>query len=321
MAHFAVRISGEGLGEINGERLVPEPDQSVHEAVLDRLQQYAQQRAAAVEATVNDGPAGAHFVLQVAPDGSSRLLEAARTPDRAPAPTPPLTPDPTLTPDPAPAPDPDPAPDLAATPDSALTPDPTRAPASAIAAAVARARAAATASPSTVPSAAPAPVPSLAPAPPPSSPPSHLLPQELAERIAHINALATTGRLETAAAGATALREALTRSRGAEHPDALEALAMEAYLAHLRGDHREATALALSVARVLCGAGAPQAPAAVARAAAAWQRLEDDAASEMHGNELLHMWGRLRDDGRLSPADERLAHRVRAEVEALSAYV
>jgi hypothetical protein len=333
MAHFAVRISGEGLGEINGEPLVPEPDQSVHEAVLDRLQQYAQERAAAVEATVNDGPAGAHFVLQVAPDGSSRLLEAARTTDRALAPTPLLAPDPTLTPDSALAPDPDPAPDLATTTDPALTPDPTLAPdpnstpaptpvpASAITAAVARARAAATASPSSVPSAAPAPVPGPVPAPPAPPPPSHLLPPELAERIAHINALATTGRLEAAAAGATALREALTRSRGTEHPDALEALAMEAYLAHLRGDHREATALALSVARVLCGAGAPQAPAAVARAAAAWQRLEDDAASEIHGNELLHMWDRLRGGGRLSPADERLARRVRAQVEALSAYV
>jgi hypothetical protein len=139
--------------------------------------------------------------------------------------------------------------------------------------------------------------------------------------VAHINALTAAGRIEEASVEVTALREALTRSAGTEHPDALEARAMEAYLAHLRGDHREATVLALSVARILCGAGDPGAPAAVARAAAAWQRLEDGRAAVVHGGELLHMWNRLRGGGRLAPADERLARRVRAQVESLSACV
>ncbi|MEU3995638.1 hypothetical protein AB0E76_07420 [Streptomyces fungicidicus] len=268
MAPFAVRISDEGLAEIDGEPLVTDPGQSVHEAVLDRLQQYAEQRGVAVEATVTDGPGAAHFVLEVSPDGSSRLLDRPSTPAPAPAPAPP--------------------------------PPPAPAPASAVATAIARARAAATAPP--------------APAPRP-------LPSQLAGRIAHINALATAGRLAEASAEATALREGLTRSAGTEHPDALEARAMEAYLAHLRGDHREATVLALSVARILCGTGDPQAPAAVMRAAAAWQRLEEDRAVEIHGNELLHMWGRLHGDGRLGPADERLAQRVRDRLEALPAHV
>ncbi|MDT0404080.1 hypothetical protein [Streptomyces edwardsiae] len=259
MAPFAVRISDDGIAEIDGEPLVAEPGQSVHDAVLDRLQQYAQQRATAVEATVTDGPGAAHFVLEVSPDGSSRLV------DRQPEPTP------------APAP----------------TPAPT--PASAVATAIARARAAAT-------------------APPPV--PSRPLPPQLAQPVARINALVTEGRLEEASAEATALRETLTRSAGTEHPDALEARAMEAYLAHLLGDHREATVLALSVARILCGAGDPQAPAAVARATAAWQRLDDDRAIEIHGNELLHMWDRLHEAGRLTAADERLAHRVRRRLEA-----
>ncbi|MFF0362589.1 hypothetical protein [Streptomyces fungicidicus] len=272
MAPFAVRISDEGLAEIDGEPLVTDPGQSVHEAVLDRLQQYAEQRGVAVEATVTDGPGAAHFVLEVSPDGSSRLLDRPSTPALAPAPTP--APDPPAAPAPAPA--------------------------SAVATAIARARAAATAPP--------------APAPRP-------LPSQLAGRIAHINALATAGRLAEASAEATALREGLTRSAGTEHPDALEARAMEAYLAHLRGDHREATVLALSVARILCGTGDPQAPAAVMRAAAAWQRLEEDRAVEIHGNELLHMWGRLHGDGRLGPADERLAQRVRDRLEALPAHV
>ena len=272
MTHFAVRIPGEGLAEINGELLVVEEGGSVHEAVLDRLQRHAQERAVAVEARVNEGPSGAAFVLQVAPDGSSRILDRAeRTETTGPAPEPP----------PAPAP----------------------APVSAVAAAVARARAAATALP--------------APVPPPQ--PSRPLAPELADRVAHINALTAAGRIEEASAAVTALREALTRSAGPEHPDALEARAMEAYLAHLRGDHREATVLALSVARILCGAADRGAPAAVARAAAAWQRLEDGRAAVIHGCELLHMWNRLRGDGRLTPADERLARRVRAQVESLSA--
>ncbi|MEU2747048.1 hypothetical protein ABZ613_12275 [Streptomyces collinus] len=278
MTHFAVRIPGEGLAEINGELLVVAKGGSVHEAVLDRLQRHAQERGAAVEATVNDGPAGAHFVLQVAPDGSSRLLDPAERTDTT-----------VHAPEPPPAPAPAPAPT----------------PVSAVAEAVARARAAATAPPALVP--------------PPQ--PSRPLAPELADRVAHINALTAAGRIEEASAEATALREALTRSAGTEHPDALEARAMEAYLAHLRGDHREATVLALSVARILCGAGAPGAPAAIARAAAAWQRLEDVRAAVIHGSELLHMWNRLRGVGRLAPADERLARRVRAQVESLSACV
>ncbi|MCX2927651.1 hypothetical protein [Streptomyces sp. NEAU-W12] len=326
MAHFEVRISGEGLAEINGEPLAPAPGQSVHEAVLDRLQQYAEQRAAAVGATVNDGPGGSHFVLEVSPDGSSRVLDptdpAHRSPEPQPLPTPAPTPTTVPAPVPAPAPAPTtvPAPAPASAPAPTLVPAPASAPApaptSAIALAVARARAAATAPPAPAPALPPAP----APAPPPP-PPSRSLPTELAEQITRINALATTGRLEEASAEATALRERLTSSAGTEHPDALEARAMEAYLAHLRGDHREATVLALSVARILCGAGDPQAPAAVARAAAAWQRLEDDRAAEIHGNELLHMWGRLHSSGRLSAADEQLAHRVRTQMEDLSAYV
>lgn len=210
---------------------------------------------------------------------------------------------------------------------------PVTAPASALTTAIARARAAATVPPAPTPvpsppsaraaspfsAAAPAASHAAHPAPPP--PPSRPLPRHLAQRVARVNGLVAAGRLREASGEVTALREELTRTAGTEDPDALEARAMEAYLAYLRGDHREATVLALSVARVLCGAGDPQAPAAVARAAAAWQRLEDDRAAEIHGRELLHMWGRLRTGGRLTPADERLARRVRAHVEALSSCV
>ncbi|MEV6949701.1 hypothetical protein AB0N07_48960 [Streptomyces sp. NPDC051172] len=81
MIRFEVYISDEGLPEVNGESLLPTPGQSVHEAVLDRLQRYAVEHGGVVEATVNERSDTGHFVLQVSPDGSSRLLESGPGPE------------------------------------------------------------------------------------------------------------------------------------------------------------------------------------------------------------------------------------------------
>lgn len=258
MVRFEVHISDEGFAGIDGEPLVLDAGRSVHEAVLDRLRRYAEQRGAPVEATVNDGPGTTHFVLQVAPDGSSRVI---------------MPTDPTSAPEPALDPPPHP------------TPSP----------------ATASARPAT------------------GAPPSAPLPADLAEPVIHINALTAAGRLDEASAAATALREDLTASLGAEHPDTLEARAMEAYLAHLRGDHREATVLALDVARIMCRTDDAQAPAAVARAAAAWRRLDDDRAAVTHGRELLRLCDSLHGKGLLPPGHATLARRVRRRLEKLTA--
>lgn len=287
MAHFEVRISDEGLAEIDGDPLLHEPDQTVHEAVLDQLQRYAQERGAAVEATVNDGPGAAHFALEMSPDGSSRIL----APEEPPAPEP----EPVL------------VASVASVTARALSLAEAPAP-SAIATAIARARARATVADR------------VAAAPAQLSARTIDLPAELAEPIGRINALAGVGRLDEAFAEATALRERLTGSMGAEHPQALEARAVEAYLAHLRGDPREATVLALAVARIRCGARDDRAPEEVARATAAWQRLDDDQAALTHGRELLHMWAKLEHRGPLSPGHSELAEQVRRHVEALMAY-
>ncbi|WP_369186659.1 hypothetical protein [Streptomyces sp. R08] len=269
MAHLEVYISDDGLAEVAGEPLVPAPGQSVHEAVLDRLQRYAEERDAAVEATVNDGPSTAHFVLEVFPDGSSHILHPEETPA--------------------------PEPETHAT-DTPPPPD------TAVATAVARARAAAAARTAATT--------------------TDGLPVEFTRRIARINALAAADRLDEAFAEATALRESLTGSVGVEHPDAVEARAMEAYLAHLRGDHREAIVLALGVARIRCRAGDGRASADVARAAAVWQQLDDDRAVIAHGCELLYMWGMLSLRGLLPPGHEVLAGQVRGRLEGLEgAYV
>ncbi|MFF2212994.1 hypothetical protein [Streptomyces antibioticus] len=156
--------------------------------------------------------------------------------------------------------------------------------------------------------------------PPASLPPTDAgVPEGIAERVVRINALTVTGRLDEAFAEATGLRESLSGAAGAGHPYALEARALEAYVAHLRGDHRQATVLALSVARIRCGAGDERAPTEVARAAAAWQLLDDDRAVVVHGRELLGMWDALSRRGPLPPGHTELAAQVRALVESLEA--
>ncbi|MGW2827589.1 hypothetical protein [Streptomyces sp. NPDC001286] len=336
MDRYEVYISDEGLAAIDGEPLVPAPGQSLHEAVLDRLQRYAAERAEAVEATVNDSPDTSHFVLEVSPDGSSRVLTSTGTPefdgeteDEAesegePEPDADVEPEadteseaePVPVADPAPEPepgseavsrddvaDPTPAPPL---------PKPPTALGSAVATAVARATAAARA-------AAEGRAAASGPATP--SVPTVVLPAELAGPVGRINALATVGRLDEAHILANRLRESLTEEAGAEDPRAVEARAVEAYIAHLRGDHREATVLALAVARIRCRTGDRRASEEVARAAAAWQRIDDDRAAVAHGRELLHMWDRLHRRGLLASADAELADQVRRRVDALEAYV
>ncbi|WP_405843729.1 hypothetical protein [Streptomyces sp. NBC_01518] len=288
MNRFKVYVSDEGLAEINGDPLVPAPGQSVHEAVLDRLHQYAEESGAAVDATVGDGPGTTHFVLRVLPDGSSHVL--AYETGEAPEPEPRS----------ASLPEPGPSPDVAPPPTVTASAAPAT---SAIATAVAHARATAATR-----GAAQEPVPGI-----------DLPPAGLSEQIGRINALGVAGRLDEAFARATALRESLTGSVGTEHPHAVEARSVEAYLAYLRGDHREAVVLALAVARIRCGAGDERAATDVARAAAAWQQLDDSRTAVAHGRELLHMWGVLSRRGSLPPGHVELAEQVHRYVTALEA--
>ncbi|MFJ6655732.1 hypothetical protein ACIQNG_05115 [Streptomyces sp. NPDC091377] len=317
MDRFEVYLSDEGLAEIDGEPVVAAPGKSVHEAVLDTLQWYAQERGSAVEATVNQGSGLDDFTLQVSPDGSSRLLDSGEGPDPEPEPGPEADldtdtdadvgadtdtdTDTATDPDPAPEPEPEPAPGPG--PDLA-----TSAAASALATAVGRARdAARTPSPRTA-----------APEPAPTTEPDR--PAKFSERIDRVNELASEERLEEALAAATALRENLTLSLGAEDPHVLEARSLEAYVAHLCGEHREALVLALGVARTRCTTGDLRAPGDVARAAAYWQQLDDDRAAVVHGRELLHMWAMLNAHGLLTPRHREIAARVRKRVDSLAAY-
>ncbi|MET7695875.1 hypothetical protein ABZT06_49895 [Streptomyces sp. NPDC005483] len=118
--------------------------------------------------------------------------------------------------------------------------------------------------------------------------------------------------LHTAFVLSSALREHLTLRRGVEDEFSLEAHALEAYLAYLRGDYALSTSLALTVARVRCSTSLHRAAPEVARATATWQRLTDDGQVAVRGKELLHMWERLSEEGLLSePSHQAMAQVVR----------
>ncbi|WP_369188530.1 hypothetical protein [Streptomyces sp. R08] len=135
-------------------------------------------------------------------------------------------------------------------------------------------------------------------------------------RVERIIRHAQREELHAAFVLASALREHLTLRRGAEDELALEARAIEAYLAFQRGDYALSTVLALTVARIRCRTNLALAAPEVARATAAWQRLLDESQVATRGAELLHMWERLAEEGvPLEPAHQAMARAVRNRLE------
>lgn len=72
---YAVIISGDGSAAIDGEPVPVAEGTAVDAAILDTLQRYARDRNATVTATISDPSAGYVAFVEVAPDGSSSLLE------------------------------------------------------------------------------------------------------------------------------------------------------------------------------------------------------------------------------------------------------
>ncbi|WP_405991003.1 hypothetical protein [Streptomyces sp. NBC_00986] len=71
----AVVISGDGSAAIDGEPVLLGDGEAVDAAILDRLHGYARDRNTTVTATISDPAAGYVAFVEVAPDGSSTLLE------------------------------------------------------------------------------------------------------------------------------------------------------------------------------------------------------------------------------------------------------
>ncbi|WP_328906339.1 hypothetical protein OG230_27165 [Streptomyces sp. NBC_00234] len=259
---FDVYVSDECTAVVNGEHVDVGEGESVHEAILDRLQRHARDHRGPVRATVFDR--GAHTLrIEVAPDGSSRI------------------------------PDPDEnengngngnGNEIGIGNERERERETEHAGAAVTVDACEKAR--------------PEPAPEPAPDP-------------VAERVERIREAVDGGDTEHAGALAAALRECLAGDHGAGHPQALEARAMEAYVAHLAGDHRLATSLAMGVARIRCGLGDARAADDVMRATAAWQWLPDERAVAAHGRELLHLWAHLEAKVRLEPPHAEAMRLVR----------
>ncbi|MGQ4343322.1 hypothetical protein [Streptomyces sp. SAS_275] len=98
---FAVVISGDGSAAIDGEPVPASAGTTVDAAILDVLHGYARDLNTTVTATISDPSAGYVAFVEVAPDGSSSLLDQQEQQEPQQEPTPP----PALVPLPVPAPE------------------------------------------------------------------------------------------------------------------------------------------------------------------------------------------------------------------------
>ncbi|MDH6700067.1 hypothetical protein [Streptomyces sp. MAA16] len=89
-ARIPVVIAEDGSAVVDGEPVPVVGGESVDVAILDTLHGYARSRNEAVTASITDPVAGSVAIVEVAPDGSSRLVEQRQEgPAAAVAPTPP----------------------------------------------------------------------------------------------------------------------------------------------------------------------------------------------------------------------------------------
>ncbi|MEE1940981.1 hypothetical protein V1L54_16480 [Streptomyces sp. TRM 70361] len=278
-----VLIGADGSATIDGEPLRVPEGEPVHVAVLDAVHRRARARGEPVEAVILDGQEGDVTLVEVAPDGSSRLLrheEHGGEHDKEHGGTPGAEPRPAAGRPPADVPPPEPAPAGPAHPDGAPT------------------------------GAADARVPEA-------------VPPELAELVGLVCRSLDAGARERAAALAFRLREYTVRAFGPEHPHTLEAHALEAFVAHRSGNHRLATVTCLELARIRHRQGDPRVRTDLTRAAAAWLLNDDLPSAVDHGRTLLAavlaVWPEHAEQGGAAVPDAAVPHLVNRRMHALTA--
>ncbi|MFJ9897541.1 hypothetical protein ACIQPR_29850 [Streptomyces sp. NPDC091280] len=89
----SVVISADGSAAIDGEPVPVAEGESVDAAILDRLQAFARDLDASVTATISDPAAGYVAFVEVAPDGSSSLLDQQEPQEHLDAPSEPAVAD------------------------------------------------------------------------------------------------------------------------------------------------------------------------------------------------------------------------------------
>ncbi|MDO0926282.1 hypothetical protein QQY24_12915 [Streptomyces sp. TG1A-8] len=167
-----VRVTGAGGAAVDGTAVVAAPGEEVRQAVLNHLQRLAISLGAPIRAMIHDDRAGCVVPLEVAADGSSRLVgRPTRQPAAEPEPPrrPAATPGPTRWPDAGSPPERVPWPEAGLAPDAGLTPEAARHPVAAPAHAPATGG---VPRPGPVPEGAPGPVPEGAPGPVPEGAPA-----------------------------------------------------------------------------------------------------------------------------------------------------
>ncbi|MEY7978265.1 hypothetical protein AB8O53_18330, partial [Streptomyces pilosus] len=87
---FAVVISADGSASIDGQPVPVAEGEALDAAILDALHAHAGRRNTTVTASISDPSADYVALVEVAPDGSSRLVEQPA--EDAPAPPPPPPP-------------------------------------------------------------------------------------------------------------------------------------------------------------------------------------------------------------------------------------
>ncbi|MEU7314810.1 hypothetical protein [Streptomyces sp. NPDC007083] len=279
---FEALIARNGSVALNGDRLPVSSGEEVHVAVLDAIHRAAQERGEPVEATILDLREGGYAThIRVAPDGSSRLVEPQA---EATAAEPPAT-----------GPEPPGPVELMS---EAPTPP-----------------AAATDVPEPELGASEPPAGSAEPAAEPAGP---TVPGELAEAVAHINRAAAEGEAQRAMVLAFRLREHAVRSYGEEHPYALEARDLEAFVARQGGNYGKATEVYLDLTRICHQQGDHRAYGYLRRAVGNWYLLADPKKVLTRGQALLDAWSLLAAEDGPAAHDATLPRHVRLRMDALA---
>ncbi|MDX3366091.1 hypothetical protein PV387_08615 [Streptomyces sp. ME02-6987-2C] len=280
-----VLILGDGSAVIDGVGF-PVPDgEPVHVAVLDAMHRQAQARGEPVQATIHDRQERYTTHVEVAPDGSSRVLRhegeeqepdlglAASGPGLEPLHVGPQSPPPVTPSSASGATDASPAPEALPS----------------------------TASPTEMDTPAPA------------------VPEQFGDLVGQITSALDTGNLESAMALAFRLSKITERTFGAGHPQTLEAHALEAFVAHRSGNHRFAATKSLELARFRGDMGDGRAHEELRRAVAAWQLADDMPWAVDFGRSLLTVWSVLAERGESSAQDAVLLRGVNRRIYTLAA--
>ncbi|MEV4047114.1 hypothetical protein [Streptomyces sp. NPDC049744] len=283
--HCEVLILGDGSAVIDGVGF-PVPDgEPVHVAVLDAMQRQAQARGEHVQAAIHDRQEGYTTHVEVAPDGSSRILQHDEEQQEQDSGT--VASGPSLEPS-----------HLGSQAEPPGTPSPV--------------------SGGTDVSSPPAPFPTMA-SPTGMYTSAPAVPEQFTDLVAQITSALDTGNLESAMALAFRLGKITERTYGAGHPQTLEAHALEAFAAHRSGDHRYAATKSLELARIRADMGDVRAHEELRRAVAAWQSVDDISWAVDFGRSLLAVWSVLADQGESSAQDTVLLRGVNRRIHSLAA--